>query len=312
MNKEIHVQFIPNKNYCLLRKDSDDFCLRVFKRRQVSSKRNERGEWVWKVRNEDIEDILRVNGANLGPFTPKEIVAGASNVRYINDGAVMWYQYEDTAGKIHRCFNLNRGGKFFNTWLNYDCPTLKRFSTNQKDTCYNGFGEVLPVFERTVIDVGLDDIYISDCMELTDIMKIACFCSDTWTGNRLEEFVRNKAQNDDYVDAAKKRVEDAENTINAIIEEHRDEITSAVTANDIGRCNIFDCGWLTWSVHEPLSLSKDLRLLKDVGIRCTEELRLNPVWAVSQSVDAQAAGATIAIRFLKNAGFDLLYHKHLD
>lgn len=312
MYKEFQVQFIPNKNYCLLRKNSDDFCLQVFKRRQVSSKRNERGEWVWRIRNEDIQNILRVNGANLGPFTPKEIAAGASNVQYINDEAVKWYQYEDTAGKIHRCFNLNRGGKFFNTWLNYDCPTLKRFSTNRKDTFYNGFGEALPVFQSTVIDVGLDDIYISDCMELTDIMKIACFCSDTWAGNRLEEYVRNKAQSDDYVASAEKRVEAAETTINAVLEAHKDEIVSAVMGNDICNKAFLDCGWLSWSVCEPESLRKDLRLLKDVGIRYTEELRLNPVWARSQSVDAQSAGAKVALHFLENAGFRLLYQAHLN
>ncbi len=45
-----------------------------------------------------------------------------------------------------------RAKNFVRDWVNYDCPTLYRYTTNQKNVIINGFGITLPVFSNVLVD----------------------------------------------------------------------------------------------------------------------------------------------------------------
>lgn len=61
------------------------------------------------------------------------------SIRYANEKEVVWYEYS-SATTTRRCTDLSRAKSFVQEWVNLDCPTLKRFSTNQKVLSVNGFG----------------------------------------------------------------------------------------------------------------------------------------------------------------------------
>ena len=317
MVKEIQVRFMEGKDYCYFRKFDENgapiWCLQVPRGTRVKSV-YEGDELFWVIKNKDIESVLRCNDAQFGPFLdkqgkPKE--DEKSNVHYLNEKAIRWLQYEDNYGRIHRCFNLNRGGKFFAGWMNYDCPVLELYETNQKNASCTIFGTCIPVFSETAIEVGMDNVYVSSSLSLDEVQKIANACYGSWTGEQLEAYVKNKRCSKEEVEAAKTRVEEAESEINRIIDENKDVIMQEVKDNEPDRF-MLDCGWLNWSVYEPASLRDDLHLLKDTGIRCSSEPKIKIGIMGTQSTIAQSAGARKIVQILKNAGYQLSYRVHLD
>lgn len=72
------------------------------------------------------------------------------SIRYANEKEVVWYEYS-SATTTRRCTDLSRAKSFVQEWVNLDCPTLKRFSTNQKVLSVNGFGVAVPLFESPLV-----------------------------------------------------------------------------------------------------------------------------------------------------------------
>lgn len=72
------------------------------------------------------------------------------SIRYANEKEVVWYEYS-SATTTRRCTDLSRAKSFVQEWVNLDCPTLKRFSTNQKVLSVNGFGAAVPLFESPLV-----------------------------------------------------------------------------------------------------------------------------------------------------------------
>lgn len=317
MVKEIQVRFFKGKDYCHMRmfdeKDAPIWTLCVPRSTRTKSVYQD-DELFWAIKNKDIEDVLRCNGAKFGPFLDKQGKIKQdekSNVKYINEESVRWLQYEDSYGRTHRCFNLNRCGKFFAGWMNFDCPPLELYETNEKSPSVTMFGECLPVFSGLAIEVGLDSIYVSSSLSVEDVRKIANACYGSWAGERLLDYVKSKQLPKEDIDAAKERVEAAEKVINSIIGGYEDEILSTVRANEPGNF-CFDCGWLNWSVYQPESLRKDLRLLKDAGVRSSEEPKIQIGIMGTQSTTAQSAGARVIQNILKEAGYELAFRVQLD
>lgn len=317
MIQKINVRFFPKKDYCHLRlldeKGVGISCLSVQRGIRVKSGRSEEGDLVWIVKNSDIETILLSNGARIGPFLDKKgyQTDEKPNVFYLNEEPVRWYEYTDTSGKVHRCFNLTRGGKFFNTWLNYDCPTLYMCETNRRDATCTAFGQYIPVFSETAIDVGNADVYINSSLPMEDIRKISDACYGSWTGERLQTYMKNRSLPEEEVAATKQRVEAAEQDINNLIDANMDKIMATVKENEPDSF-CFDCGWLYWAVTAPKSLRADLRTLKDIGVRCTEEPKLKIGLMGTQSTIAQSAGARVIQSILNDAGYGLSFRTHLD
>lgn len=317
MVKEIQVQFFEGKDYCHMRmfNENDDpiwsICVPHATRIKSVYKND---ELVWVVKNKDIEDVLRYNDAQFGPFLDKQGKINPDkkpNVKYINEKSVRWLQYSDNYGRVHRCFNLNRYGKFFDGWMNLDCPPLELYETNEKDASQTILGECIPVFSNSAIEVGTNSIYVDSALSVDDVRKIAWACFGSWTGERLMDYVKSRELPKEDIDAAKERVEAAEKIINSIIGGYEDEILSTVRANEPDKF-CCDCGWLNWSVYQPESLKKDLRLLKDASIRSSEEPKIEIGIMGTQSTIAQSAGAKVIQSLLKDAGYELSFQVHLD
>ena len=86
------------------------------------------------------------------------------SIRYANEKEVVWYEYS-SATTTRRCTDLSRAKSFVQEWVNLDCPTLKRFSTNQKVLSVNGFGAAVPLFESPLVDTSYVDTVIADDIE---------------------------------------------------------------------------------------------------------------------------------------------------
>lgn len=90
------------------------------------------------------------------------------SIRYANEKEVVWYEYS-SATTTRRCTDLSRAKSFVQEWVNLDCPTLKRFSTNQKVLSVNGFGAAVPLFESPLVDTSYVDTVIADDIEDKEI-----------------------------------------------------------------------------------------------------------------------------------------------
>ena len=100
-----------------------------------------------------LQDFLEVNGIDaMQPMTiTKGLTPELRDIRYANDNEIVWYEFS-TCNTTKRCTNLSRAKNFVRDWVNYDCPTLYRYTTNQKNVIINGFGITLPVFSNVLVD----------------------------------------------------------------------------------------------------------------------------------------------------------------
>ncbi len=85
-----------------------------------------------------------------------------------NEKEVVWNEYS-SATTTRRCNGLVPRKSFVQEWVNLDCPTLKRFSTNQKVLSVNGFGAAIPLFESPLVDTSYIDTVIADDIEDKEI-----------------------------------------------------------------------------------------------------------------------------------------------
>ena len=87
-----------------------------------------------------------------------QLVSGASlasppvgNVRYANEDQLVWYEFS-TATTTRRCSDITHAKAFIQEWVNYDCPDLYRYTTNQKDLLVSVWGFALPIFNCALIE----------------------------------------------------------------------------------------------------------------------------------------------------------------
>ena len=91
-----------------------------------------------------IDSVQLVSGANLA--SPP-----VGNVRYANEDQLVWYEFS-TATTTRRCSDITHAKAFIQEWVNYDCPDLYRYTTNQKDLLVSVWGFALPIFNCALIE----------------------------------------------------------------------------------------------------------------------------------------------------------------
>lgn len=303
--KTIEVEFLPGKNFCYVRcldaSGNSTHSIVSVKKSRIRPATNSRNESVWQVQLDTIGLILMLNGDS-----------DDITIRYINEAPVIWYEYRDD-DTVRRCFNLNRGGTYFHTWMLHDFPPLYKCVSN-----FKGSDMDVPVQADEFIKPALfwTDIDFSKA-DKVELLKIASFCTGSGLCDELERAVKNRDLPAEEIQAAKARVEAYEANINAIIAQHKDEISANVKNFESLNPGFFDfdCGWISWCCDEgsDSSIANDIHILTDCGIRPKgSELNIDNSWACSSSTSAQRVGAEKIVKLLSDAGFHVWFLAHLD
>ena len=221
------------------------------------------------------------------------------SVRYANEKEVVWYEYSSGA-TTRRCSNLSRAKSFVQEWVNLDCPTLKRFSTNQKVLSVNGFGAAIPLFESPLVDTSYVDTVIADDIEDKEIEGLRKYLNPDGKISKLLSNVQ-KARAEKGIDEVESRVkQEIENAIRDIETAHLNEEGG------------FDCGFIFWYPEAGSQLEKDMSLLVGANKRKLNWLDI-AVPTFSQSVNVQRYGAELVKKLVKEQlGIELYYRSELD
>ena len=156
------------------------------------------------------------------------------SVRYANEKEVVWYEYSSGA-TTRRCSNLSRAKGFVQEWVNLDCPTLKRFSTNQKVLSVNGFGAAIPLFESPLVDTSYVDTVIADDIEDKEIEGLRKYLNPDGKISKLLSNVQ-KARAEKGIDEVESRVKQVETQICLFL--RTPEIENAISQiNHIDKAN---------------------------------------------------------------------------
>lgn len=233
------------------------------------------------------------------------------SVRYANEKEVVWYEYS-SATTTRRCTDLSRAKSFVQEWVNLDCPTLKRFSTNQKVLSVNGFGAAVPLFESPLVDTSYIDTVIADDIEDKEIEGLREHLNPDGVISQLLNNVQ-KARTEKEIDKVESRVKQVETQIRLFLRtpEIENEIKDIETAH-LNEEGGFDCGFIFWYPKADSQLEKDMSLLVGANKRKLSWLDI-AVPTFSQSVNVQRYGAELVKKLVKERlGIELYYHSELD
>lgn len=251
-----------------------------------------------------IDSVQLVSGANLA--SPP-----VGNVRYANEDQLVWYEFS-TATTTRRCTDLSRAKSFVQEWVNLDCPTLKRFSTNQKVLSVNGFGAAVPLFESPLVDTSYIDTVIADDIEDKEIEGLRKHLNPDGVISQLLNNVQ-KARAEKEIDKVESRVKQVETQIRLFLRtpEIENEIKDIETAH-LNEEGGFDCGFIFWYPKADSQLEKDMSLLVGANKRKLSWLDI-AVPTFSQSINVQRYGAEIVKKLVKERlGIELYYRSELD
>lgn len=266
---------------------------------------------VWSV-----DDYLRLNGVDtLKPLTMEQFRNDEAPLRVTNEKPIVWYEY-DAGNRTYRTFHLGRNKEYLERWMNYDCPTLVRCSTNQKELFITPFGFPLSVFTLTLVENScFAEQFIDKTITDEEIDAILDVAGDSAIGQAAMDIRKARGTDPEQVQRALERVKKTEQKIQRLInsKEVAREIKDAQLqfVKDFGDGKL-DCGWLEWYAVSEMPLSYDMRLVVGAGKRTSRQLHIQfPV--VRQSVNAQSCGAEVAKQIIKEKlGLDLYYVKTLD
>lgn len=234
------------------------------------------------------------------------------NVRYANEEEVVWYEFS-SANTTRRCTDLSRAKSFVQEWVNLDCPTLTRFSSNQKNLSVNGWGIALPVFQNRLVEsYGCEMILDSDLRipEINGILKHVNPNGAVAAKMRSAREIREAGP--EGLRKAQEEMEEVYKNINILLHEvgTRDAILDAQNVHK-DEAKMFDCGWLNWVPTPGTELAHKFDLLRDSGKgRIFMDIDM-PI--ADQSVTVQSYGGNLVRQLVKDTfGYDISYYRHLD
>lgn len=234
------------------------------------------------------------------------------NVRYANEEEVVWYEFS-SANTTRRCSDLSRAKSFVQEWVNLDCPTLTRFSSNQKNLSVNGWGIALPVFQNRLVEsYGCEMILDSDLRipEINGILKHVNPNGAVAAKMRSAREIREAGP--EGLRKAQEEMEEVYKNINILLHEAgtRDAILDAQNAHK-DEAKMLDCGWLNWVPTPGTELAHKFDLLRDSGKgRIFMDIDM-PI--ADQSVTVQSYGGDLVRKLVKDTfGYDISYYRHLD
>lgn len=234
------------------------------------------------------------------------------NVRYANEEEVVWYEFS-SSNTTRRCTDLSRAKGFVQEWVNLDCPTLTRFSSNQKNLSVNGWGIALPVFQNRLVEsYGCEMILDSDLRipEINGILKHVNPNGAVAAKMRSAREIREAGP--EGLRKAQEEMEEVYKNINILLHEvgTRDAILDAQNAHK-DEAKMFDCGWLNWVPTPGTELAHKFDLLRDSGKgRIFMDIDM-PI--ADQSVTVQSYGGDLVRQLVKDtSGYDISYYRHLD
>lgn len=234
------------------------------------------------------------------------------NVRYANEEEVVWYEFS-SANATRRCTDLSRAKGFVQEWVNLDCPTLTRFSSNQKNLSVNGWGIALPVFQNRLVEsYGCEMILDSDLRipEINGILKHVNPNGAVAAKMRSAREIREAGP--EGLRKAQEEMEEVYKNINILLHEAgtRDAILDAQNAHK-DEAKMLDCGWLNWVPTPGTELAHKFDLLRDSGKgRIFMGIDM-PI--ADQSVTVQSYGGDLVRKLVKDTfGYDISYYRHLD
>lgn len=234
------------------------------------------------------------------------------NVRYANEEEVVWYEFS-SANATRRCTDLSRAKGFVQEWVNLDCPTLTRFSSNQKNLSVNGWGIALPVFQNRLVEsYGCEMILDSDLRipEINGILKHVNPNGAVAAKMRSAREIREAGP--EGLRKAQEEMEEVYKNINILLHEvgTRDAILDAQNAHK-DEAKMLDCGWLNWVPTPGTELAHKFDLLRDSGKgRIFMDIDM-PI--ADQSVTVQSYGGDLVRKLVKDTfGYDISYYRHLD
>ena len=201
---------------------------------------------------------------------------------------------------------------FVQEWVNLDCHTLKRFSTNQKVLSVNGFGIAVPLFESPLVDTSYVDTVIADDIEDKEIEGLRKHLNPDGVISQLLNNVQ-KARAEKEIDEMESRVKQVETQIRLFLRtpEIENEIKDIETAH-LNEEGGFDCGFIFWYPKADSQLEKDMSLLVGANKRKLSWLDIT-VPTFSQSVNVQRYGAEFVKKLVKERlGIELYYRSELD
>lgn len=253
-----------------------------------------------------IDSVQLVSGANLA--SPP-----VGNVRYANEDQLVWYEFS-TCNTTKRCTNLSRAKNFVRDWVNYDCPTLYRYTTNQKNVIINGFGITLPVFSNVLVDTYDCKFQLDDTLTDKEINALLKHLNPK--GAVAEHLNFAKKANEMGQDALWKLREEVKDTckaINDLLHEPatRDSILKAQTEHQRDAMPMMDCGWLNWFPLEGTEFAEKFNTVRSTG-NGPYFLDIDmPI--IDQSVNVQSYGGDVVRDLVsKRLGIDVYYVRHLD
>lgn len=234
------------------------------------------------------------------------------NVRYANEEEVVWYEFS-SANATRRCTDLSRAKGFVQEWVNLDCPTLTRFSSNQKNLSVNGWGIALPVFQNRLVEsYGCEMILDSDLRipEINGILKHVN--PDGAVAAKMRSAREIREAGPEGLRKAQEEMEEVYKNINILLHEvgTRDAILDAQNAHK-DEAKMLDCGWLNWVPTPGTELAHKFDLLRDSGKgRIFMDIDM-PI--ADQSVTVQSYGGDLVRKLVKDTfGYDISYYRHLD
>lgn len=199
-------------------------------------------------------------------------------------------------------------------WVNYDCPPLYRYTTNQKNVIINGFGITLPVFSNVLVDTYDCKFQLDDTLTEKEINALLKHLNPK--GAVAEHLNFAKKANEMGQDALWKLREEVKDTckaINDLLHEPatRDAILKAQTEHQRDAMPMMDCGWLNWFPLEGTEFAEKFNTVRSTG-NGPYFLDIDmPI--IDQSVNVQSYGGDVVRDLVsKRLGIDIYYVRHLD
>lgn len=252
-------------------------------------------------------------GVNFLLINDSALISGTRNINEDTSLVVTaLVKVNSSATTTRRCTDLSRAKSFVQEWVNLDCPTLKRFSTNQKVLSVNGFGAAVPLFESPLVDTSYVDTVIADDIEDKEIEGLRKHLNPDGVISQLLNNVQ-KARAEKKIDEVESRVKQVETQIRLFLRtpEIENEIKDIETAH-LNEEGGFDCGFIFWYPKASSQLEKDMSLLVGANKRKLNWLDM-AVPTFSQSVNVQRYGAELVKKLVKEQlGIELYYRSELD
>lgn len=252
-----------------------------------------------------IDSVQLVSGANLA--SPP-----VGNVRYANEDQLVWYEFS-TATTTRRCSDITHAKAFIQEWVNYDCPDLYRYTTNQKDLLVSVWGFALPIFNCALIENRDCELFVDSDITVEEINGILKYVSpDGAIAEKMRLAREARALGEEGLKNLQAEIKKVCDDINALLQkpEHHEAILAEQNTH-VNEAQMFDCGWLNWIPTPGTELARKFDLLRSSGKGTYHLEILMPI--AEQSVNVQSYGANLMRKLVKeNLGYDISYIRHLD